>query len=196
MADYTLITGAARSARRLWGVSLLRGAVAVVVGAFLLLDAEATFRVLVWLLGALLVVDGIVAAVGALRTSREEAGAARGWWILLGVLSVAAGVVVMVWPGLTVALFVWVVAVWALVAGVVGTVAALRARSRQDPGWDWRLAIALITLALGVVVVTRTDALAETLALIVALYLLASGIVQLVAALSARDRAKALAAVR
>ncbi|HYP72805.1 MAG TPA: DUF308 domain-containing protein [Microbacterium sp.] len=194
MSDYAIITGAARSARRLWGVSLLRGAVAVVVGLFLLIDASATFTILIWLLGALLVIDGLVIAVGALRSKREEAGAARTWWIVLGVLSIAAGVVIMVWPNLTIGLFVWVVAIWALVAGLFGTIGALRSRSRQDPGWDWRLAISLITLVLGIIVITRTDALAETLALIVAIYLLASGIVQFVAALSVRDRAKALEA--
>lgn len=192
MSDYALITGTARSARRLWGVSLVRGAVAIVVGVLLLVDAAATFTVLVWLLGALLVVDGIITAVGALRSSRDEAGAARTWWIVLGLASVAAGVVLMVWPNLTVSLFVWVVAIWALAAGALGTVGSLRARSRQELGWDWRLAVSLITLALGVVVVTHTDALAETLALILAIYLLAGGIVQLVASLSALDRAKAL----
>jgi len=194
VSDYAIITGAARSARRLWGVSLLRGAVAVVVGLFLLIDASATFTILIWLLGALLVIDGLVIAVGALRSKREEAGAARTWWIVLGVLSIAAGAVIMVWPNLTIGLFVWVVAIWALVAGLFGTIGALRSRSRQDPGWDWRLAISLITLVLGIIVITRTDALAETLALIVAIYLLASGIVQFVAALSVRDRAKALEA--
>ena len=194
MSNHSLITGAARSARRLWGVSLLRGAVAVVVGIFLLLDAEATFTVLVWLLGALLVVDGLVTALGAWRSEREEAGASRTWWIVIGTLSVVAGVVIMVWPNLTVGLFVWVVAIWALVAGLFGTVGSLRARSRQDPGWDWRLAISLITLVLGIIVVTRTDVLTETLALIVAIYLLAGGIVQLVAAISLRDRAKAFEA--
>ncbi len=194
MSDYTLITGAARSARRLWGVSLLRGAVAVVVGLFLLIDASATFTVLIWLLGALLVIDGLAMAIGALRSKREEAGAARTWWIVLGLLSIAAGVVIMAWPNLTVGLFVWVVAIWALVAGLFGTIGALRSRSRNDPGWDWRLAISLITLVLGVIVITRTDALAETLALIVAIYLLANGIVQFVAALSVRDRAKELEA--
>lgn len=194
VSDYALISRTARAAQRLWGVSLVRGAVAIAVGVFLLIDAAATFTVLVWLLGALLVVDGLVATVGALRSPKDEAGAARSWWIVLGALSIVAGVVVMVWPNRTVTLFVWVVAIWALVAGLFGTAGALRARARGDAGWDWRLAIALITLVLGVVVITHTDVLAETLALVLAVYLLAGGIVQLVASISLRDQARRLAA--
>src|SRR5690606_28652933 len=75
VSDYALISRTARAAQRLWGVSLVRGAVAIAVGVFLLIDAAATFTVLVWLLGALLVVDGLVATVGALRSPKDEAGA-------------------------------------------------------------------------------------------------------------------------
>src|SRR5690606_18141440 len=135
VSEYALITGTARSARRLWGVSLVRGSVAIVVGVLLLVDAATTFTVLVWLLGGLLVVDGIVTALGALRSSGDETGGARTWWVVLGAASVVVGVVLMAWPNLTVALFVWIVAVWALAAGALGTVGALRARARQDLGW-------------------------------------------------------------
>ena len=118
---------------RNWWVVLLRGAAGIlfVIGA--LVAPGLSLDALILVFGAYAFVDGILAIASAIRqrSSRDR------WWVLLaeGLMSVLAGVVAVVVPGITALLLVYVIAAWALVTGVLEIVAAIRLRKAIAGEW-------------------------------------------------------------
>lgn len=116
--------------------------------------------------------------------SADRAGPVAGY-LLLGLLSLAAGVVALVWPDITAyALTIWVAA-WALVTGLVEVGLAF---GRGEPAGQramWALT-GLVSVALGVVLAYRPDIGALTLATVFGLFSIFYGISALVLAAQAR----------
>jgi uncharacterized membrane protein HdeD (DUF308 family) len=101
---------------------LFRGLAALAFGIIALVWPKPTLLVLVLLFGIFAVISGITMVVAALR-SREE----HGWGLLLleGILGILAGVVALVWPGITALVFLYLIAAWAILIGVLQLVAPL-----------------------------------------------------------------------
>jgi uncharacterized membrane protein HdeD (DUF308 family) len=53
----------------------------------------------------------------------------RGWTIFLGLLSAAAGVIVLVWPAPSLTVLAWISGIWLALLGVITIIGALRMRS-------------------------------------------------------------------
>jgi uncharacterized membrane protein HdeD (DUF308 family) len=101
---------------------LFRGIVAVLFGIIALVWPKLTLSVLVYLFGIFALIGGITVVVAALRNTRE-----RGWGLLLfeGILAILAGMVTLVWPGITALAFLYLLAAWAILTGVLEVVAPL-----------------------------------------------------------------------
>ncbi|HEV7961028.1 MAG TPA: DUF308 domain-containing protein [Actinoplanes sp.] len=152
-------------------LSLIIGVVAIAwpgitVGAFVLLFAVYAF--------VLAIFEGMRAFSS--RTAGPVAGR-----LLLALLDVAAGVVAIVWPGITVLVLVILVAAWAFVSGVFEVVLAfgsgLTAGDRALLGLT-----GLVSVALGVVLAIRPDIGAISLAEVYGLFSIIYGISALVLA--------------
>jgi uncharacterized membrane protein HdeD (DUF308 family) len=142
----------------------------VTVGAFVIMFAVYAF---------------MVSATDAVRafTSRK-AGPVFGY-LLLSLLSLAAGVGALVWPGVT-ALFItlWVGA-WAFVTGVIEVTLAFGKGQQPGERAMWALG-GLISMAFGAVLAIRPDAGAVTLATAFGLFSIISGINAIVLSKQAR----------
>jgi uncharacterized membrane protein HdeD (DUF308 family) len=156
-------------------LSLIIGVVAIAwpgitVGAFVLLFAVYAF--------VLAIFEGMRAFSS--RTAGPVAGR-----LLLALLDVAAGVVAIVWPGITVLVLVILVAAWAFVSGVFEVVLAfgsgLTAGDRALLGLT-----GLVSVALGVVLAIRPDIGAISLAEVYGLFSIIYGISALVLAANTR----------
>ena len=123
---------------RYWWAVTLRGVVALIFGLAALIWPQITLFALVIVFGAYAVVDGVLALGSAVAGRRTVAGS-RGWLAVEGVLSIVAGVVAFVWPGITALALLWLIAFWALVTGIFEIVAAVRLR-REIQG-EWMLAL-------------------------------------------------------
>jgi uncharacterized membrane protein HdeD (DUF308 family) len=101
---------------------LCRGIAAVLFGVIALVWPKMTLSVLVFLFGLFAVISGITAVVAALRNREED-----GWGFLLaeGILGILAGVVALVWPGATALAFLYLLAAWAILTGVLEIIAPL-----------------------------------------------------------------------
>jgi uncharacterized membrane protein HdeD (DUF308 family) len=53
----------------------------------------------------------------------------RGWTVVLGLLSIAAGIVVLVWPGISLVTLAVVLGIWLVILGVMEIVLAFQLRS-------------------------------------------------------------------
>ena len=136
----------------------------VTVGAFVILFAVYAF---------------MVSAMDAVRafTSRK-AGPVVGY-LLLSLLSAAAGVVALAWPGVTALFLTLWVGAWAFVTGAIEVTLAFRKGERPGERAMWGLS-GLISMALGVVLAIRPDAGAVSLATVFGLFSIVSGISTLV----------------
>ena len=95
----------------------------------------------------------------------------RSWpWVLaLGILSLIAGVITLVWPSVTVYALVFVLGVFLLVAG--GAEIGWSIAERHTDGWGFILFRGIVDLIAGIVVLAWPDVTALVLALLLAAWL-------------------------
>jgi uncharacterized membrane protein HdeD (DUF308 family) len=101
---------------------LVRGIAAILFGILTFVWPKLTLSALVLLFGVFAVISGITAVAAALRNTGEQ-----GWGLLLfeGILSILAGVIALVWPGVTALAFLYLLAAWAILIGILEIIAPL-----------------------------------------------------------------------
>lgn len=132
---------------RNWWAVALRGVAAIIFGLLTFVLPGITLAAMVLLFGAYALVDGLFAIIASAR-GQEEKGP---WWALVieGLLSIAAGIVTFMWPGLTMLVLLYVIGAWAIITGVLEIVAALRLR-RHIRGEFWLGLSGVLSVAFGV----------------------------------------------
>ena len=145
----------------------------VTVGAFVILFAVYAF---------------LAAGTDAMRAfSSDRVGPVVGY-LLLGLLSLAAGIAALAWPGITaLALTVWVGA-WALVTGLLEVALTFRQGQTAGERATWILG-GLVSIALAVVLFIRPDIGAVSLATVFGLFSIVSGTSAVVLSIRARRAA-------
>lgn len=119
-------------ARNWWAVAL-RGTFSLLFGLIAFAFPGAMMLSFVLVFSAYMLVDGVLAIVAAVRAAKQR----EHWGLLVleGVLDIAAGTIAFLWPGLTLLMFVLLVAVWALVSGAVMMTAAFRLNIEHGRWW-------------------------------------------------------------
>jgi uncharacterized membrane protein HdeD (DUF308 family) len=102
--------------------------------------------------------------------------------LVLALIDVAAGIVAVVYPGITAEVLVFIVGFWAIFGGSIELAGAWTGRS------GWLAVTGLLTVAAGTVLMAWPGIGAVSLALIFGVYLLADGITLLVSAAQAKGR--------
>jgi uncharacterized membrane protein HdeD (DUF308 family) len=118
---------------RNWWLIGLRGVVAVIFGVIALAVPVATILALLLLFAAYMIVDAVFSFVAAVRAMRR--GGRWGLLILQGLASLAAGVIAVIWPGITVVAFVLLIGAWTIVTGCLFLAAAFRTDTTQGRLW-------------------------------------------------------------
>ncbi len=173
-------------ARNWWAV-LLRGLVAVALGILTLWMPAVSLASLVLVFAAYMLADGVLGIVAAVRAARRHER--WGWLVLEGLLDIGAGVAALAWPGLTVIVFVALVAAWAIVSGGVMFLAAFRF-NRRDGRWLMGLA-GVLSVAWGVLLAFAPVSGALVLTLWIGAYALLFGITLIVLSLRLRSQRRA-----
>jgi uncharacterized membrane protein HdeD (DUF308 family) len=116
-----------------WRALALRGLVALLFGLLILLWPGLVLGVLALLFGIYAVADGVTVLVPALRASDRSV---RRWLPLSeGTVGVIAGLVAIIWPGLTVSGLLYVIAAWALLTGILKILTVVVLRSEVENRW-------------------------------------------------------------
>ncbi|GAA1722646.1 hypothetical protein GCM10009809_18060 [Isoptericola hypogeus] len=182
------------TARRLWGLVYLRAVAYLAGGVVLFLNPDEGLVWLRWLIGLVILVQGILLIVEGRPTkgepSAESAGDEVSWRFVVGIVSVAAALVVVMWPSMSAQVLYLVVGIWACAAGVSGIIGGLRGRALRALAWDWQLANAVLWLVLGVLIFARPTDDTVTIALLLALYLVLAGAVILVGGFASTTRVR------
>jgi uncharacterized membrane protein HdeD (DUF308 family) len=166
---------------------ILLGILAVIVGIIAIAWPQATILALVILFAVYAFMDAGLQAARAF--SSRSAGPVFGH-LLLALISLAAGVVAVVWPGPTAYVLVIVVAAWALV-GLVEIFAGFQ--SGETAGTRAMFIVSgLVSVAFGIVLFARPNVGAITLALLFGLYFMIYGFSQIAAGVQVRQLGNAV----
>jgi len=142
-----------------WWALAVRGVLAVIFGVLAFLWPGLTLTALVLIFGAYAIADGIFSIVTAVAKSDP----ATGDWVLLleGILGIIAGFIILLWPGMTAAFFLYLIALWAISSGAFQIAAALRLRKELTGEWLMVLGgIATVVFGVLMLLFPRAGALA------------------------------------
>ena len=144
---------------RNWWMLALRGLIAVIFGVLAFVLPGMTLLTLVYLFGVYALVNGILALAHAFSAPKSYPRFDA--LIVTGIVSIAAGVLAFIWPGITALSMVLLIAAWAIVNGIVEI--ALAVRLRRVIPHEWLLMLAgILSVLLGIAIVFQpaTGALA------------------------------------
>lgn len=161
---------------RSWWMLGLRGAIALLFGILALLWPGLTLLWLVALFAAYALISGVVSIIAAVQNRRSD----REWWLilLLGLVSVAAGIVALIHPALTALVLVLVMGANALVTGVLDIAVAIRLRKVIQNEWLLILS-GLASIIFGVLVFLFPGAGALAMVWLISAYAIVTGILLL-----------------
>jgi uncharacterized membrane protein HdeD (DUF308 family) len=165
---------------RLWWVPLLSGILLLVLGFLVLSYSVQSLVVLSIFIGVSFVMTGF--SWLALATVVDEL---RWFWIVGGILALAAGVVAFVYPGETLRVLALVVGWFLLVAGILDVISSLSARHVE--GWWLGFAQGIVMVGLGAWAAGEDDRSVILLVTIVGVFCLMRGINDIVVAFRLRD---------
>jgi len=148
-----------------------------------------------WLLalrGVFAIIFGLIVAV---FTAIQERGSLSRWgWVLFeGILSIIAGIVAFVYPGLTALVLLYLVAIWAIVTGILELVAAFAIRGFAAREWALGLA-GIISIIFGILLFVFPRAGLLSILWLVGIYGLVFGILFIVRAFQLRSWASSVTA--
>jgi uncharacterized membrane protein HdeD (DUF308 family) len=164
-----------------WWALLVRGLLAVLFGLIALFLPGMTLWVLVLLFGAYALVDGVFAVVAGIRGT----GGRRWVLIIEGILSVLAGIVALLWPGITALVLLYVIAFWAIFTGVAEMIAAVALR-REIEG-EWALILGgVLSVIFGIILAVLPGVGLLSLVWLIGIYAILFGIALIVLAFRVR----------
>lgn len=140
LASRPLLEGLAKN----WWLILARGICAIIFGVLAFIWPEITLLTLVVLYGLFALADGVLSLLAAITSDKGDTPAPRWWLAIVGLLGIAAGVVTLLWPGMTAVVLLVFIALWSIATGAMEIVGAIKLRKEIRDEW---LLIAAGTLA-------------------------------------------------
>jgi len=116
-----------------WRALALRGLIALLFGLVVLFWPSLVLTALSILFGIYAAVDGAITLVPALRS--PDRGTRRTLPLAEGAVGIIAGLVALLWPGLTSIGLVYIIALWAVATGVLKILTAILLRAEVQNGW-------------------------------------------------------------
>jgi uncharacterized membrane protein HdeD (DUF308 family) len=179
---------AASLVQRLWISAILFGLLAVILGVVILVWPGPSILVAAVLFGVYLVVSGV--AMVFVAFSLPASGGTRFLYFISGVASVILGILAFRHFGQGYAILL--LAIWIAVGFIFRGVSAVAAAvsDKQFPGRGWTIFFGVISIIAGVVVLAYPFDSIVTLALVVGIWLIILGVMEIVSGFGMRSDAK------
>lgn len=172
---------ALQAIRSLWWIPLVRGVLLIAVGGYALLLPGVTLVAYATILGIFVLIDGVLALFAGLMGWAPS----RLWMLVRGVLGVLIGLFVLAHPVLigvvAILTIVIVLAIQAILSGVLEIVTAIRERKEIEGEW-WFVLSGLLSIAFGVVLISQPLVASALLVRILGFVAIALGVVLIVGA--------------
>jgi len=166
----------------------IRGLALILFGIMALIWPNLTVAVLAILFGVYALVDGVVSVVGAILNRKTSPN----WTLLLimGLISIIAGIFAISNPGVTSLALLYIIAVWALLIGLVSILTAVRLRREIEGEWVM-IAAGVLSIVFGIALIVAPGAGAVALVWLIGAYAIILGILDMLLAARARRWARA-----
>ena len=156
------------TARWVWYSLLIFGLLTFAVGVFFIADPDETLKVFTVIFGIFLLVDGVLAMLGAVFGRSD----ARGVLAVVGVLSVLAGLVLIEKPFAALHIFVIILGIWFVVGAVARFVYAFTLPGARGG----QILLAVLDAAAGILILAWPDIGLSTLGIIIGIVLVLRGL--------------------
>ena len=169
---------------------LFRGIAAVLFGVITLVWPKMSLTALVLVFGVFAVINGITAVAAAFRNTDEQ-----GWGLLLlqGILGIVAGVIALVWPGITALAFLYLLAAWAIITGILEFIAPLSFPMSTGRGVLMALA-GVLSVVFGILIAAQPSSGLLAVVWLIGVYAIVFGIMYIVVYFQSRSLAASVAA--
>jgi uncharacterized membrane protein HdeD (DUF308 family) len=165
-----------QSAARNWWTLVVRGLLAIAFGILTITVPKAAVLSLVVVFGVYAIVEGVV-ELGMLRNPAAE----RKWVFgLAGLLSIAAGIIAFIWPGITAVALFYLIAWWAIALGIVEIVSAITYSDALENEWAYVIS-GLLWVGFGIILIVWPNLGVVTVLALIATAALLRGILLMVA---------------
>ena len=166
-----------------WKILVAQGVVGVVFGIVAMVWPIASVITLVVLWGIFALVDGVASIVGAFRA---EGGGAKTLLVVIGVISILAGLYAVIHPGNALVALTWAIGLWLVIRAVWDLYAAFAYTDGGAARW-LRVAGAVLLGVAGVIVVANPGTAALAFTVWIGLLALLWGVLLVVAGLVLRS---------
>jgi uncharacterized membrane protein HdeD (DUF308 family) len=178
----------AEQAASSWWVFLVAGLISIVFGA-LILSIDWTINGLAAFVATLFIIQG-----AAYLITKPLDGGTRSTNVIAGLLGIAAGIALLVWPGKGLYVVAVFIGAWIVVSGVMHIVGALA--NRQAPHWWLVLILGVIETPLGIWAIRRPGITLAILITLIGVWAIVMGIWEIAIAFEVRKLAQRLRGVR
>jgi uncharacterized membrane protein HdeD (DUF308 family) len=168
---------------------LFRGLAAIAFGVLTLVWPNISLAALVLVFGVFAVINGVTAVAAAIRGRHESH-----WGVLLfeGILGVLAGAVALIWPGITALAFLFLIAAWAILTGVLELVAPLAFPMSFGRGLLSALA-GIVSIVFGVLIAAQPASGLLAVVWLIGIYAIVFGVMSIAVYFESRSVVSSLA---
>jgi uncharacterized membrane protein HdeD (DUF308 family) len=163
-----------RTLHQNWWLVLVQGVLSVVLGVLALARPGVTLGALILLWGLFALLNGVVdvfSAIGAAVGHRSW-----GWQLAGGLIGILAGLGILRWPGLSALFVLYLVALWAIMMGIVRLVGAIADHEALPHAWLVALA-GVVSVLFGIAMFAWPAAGLLTLVYLVGIYAIVYGVI-------------------
>jgi uncharacterized membrane protein HdeD (DUF308 family) len=178
-------------AKKIWIFAVIRGVLAIIFGLVALFAPIATAIALAIVIGVFAIVTGVFDIIEAIRHRGSSSMVLR---IVLGAVSILFGILVLVWPGISLAILVIMVGVWAIITGILQIMSSVRHRAVPDSGWVWGIIGGALSILFGVVVLIWPGTGLVAIIWIIGIWAVVWGIILIVLGVKLRKAARMIEA--
>ncbi len=166
-----------------WWTLALVGVISIAVGIAAMVWPKPTLAIIGVLFGAYLAFWGAVALLNAIAAPDDGHTGLRIIAILIGVLALLTGLVLIVHPGKSVNVIVWILGFWWCLLGTLEIIRALVSRE----GRVWHLIWGVVILAAGIILLSDSNVGLGTLVVIAGVSLILQGLMEIALAFAVRS---------
>lgn len=154
-----------------WWALTIKGVLAIIFGLIIFLSPGIGAVALAYYFGFLVIFTGIFMIVGAF--AHKSVNQNWGWWLFEGILDIILGIIVLVYPLMSIAVFILFIGVWAIFMGAAQVISFFT----TSAGGKWLFLLSgVISTIFGVLLILNPLLGAISLTMLIGIFLLVYGI--------------------